>query len=53
MDIKLEDCTLIRSEEYMGLENPVFIGQTRPDSSGSYYMVFESSGIHYKIKHQL
>lgn len=38
---------------YMTLVNPIFKRQTTPNSSGVYWIVFESEGILYKFKHNL
>jgi len=53
MSIKLEDCKLISSLEYMDLIEPIFEAQTRVDEEGYYYMVFSSQGILYKIHNKL
>lgn len=49
----LEDCTEITSAQYMELDNPQFVGQTGVGHSGTYWMVFESEGVNYKILHKL
>jgi hypothetical protein len=43
----------ITSSQYMELENPIFIGQTRLDENNQYWMVFENNGIMYKISNQI
>ena len=53
MRIKLEDCKLITSLEYLDLVNPQFVGQTRANKEGDYHMVFLSEDVYYSIKHNL
>lgn len=48
MNIKLEDCQLISASEYLKLEQPEFIGQTRLSKDNTYYMVWRSNGKLYK-----
>ncbi len=43
----------ITSAQYMELENPVFVGQTRLNKDDQYWMVFEDNGKTYKILHTL
>ena len=38
---------LITNEEYLLLESPQFIGQTRPDKNGNYQIHWESKGVNY------
>lgn len=45
---ELEDCILITGKEYLSLESPEFIGQTRLDENCMYYMVWKSDNILYK-----
>lgn len=52
-NIKLEDCKLISSNDYLSLKNPEFKGQTKLDENNMYFMVFESEGIFYKIHNKL
>jgi len=49
----LDDCTSITSEQYMELDKPQFVGQTKVAIGGTYWMVFESEGVNYKILHKL
>jgi hypothetical protein len=49
----LDDCTEITSAQYMELDKPQFLGQTRVGYGGTYWMVFESGGTNYKILHKL
>lgn len=51
--VKLEECKLITSEEYLLLKNPQFRGQTRVDENGMYYMIWESEGILYKTHNKI
>ena len=53
MSIKLEDCKEITGEEYMELKQPVFKAQTRVQEDNTYWMVFEDSGVLYKIHGKL
>jgi len=53
MEIKLEDCKLITSSEYLLLENPIFKGQTRLNENNQYYMIWESNGVLYKTLNTL
>ena len=53
MTIKLEDCKLITTKEYIDLTNPEFKGQTSLDDNCMYYMIFESNGILYKTHNKL
>jgi hypothetical protein len=53
MNIKLEDCILITNEEYSELDSPKFAGQTRVDTEGWYYMVWECQGKYYKTHNKL
>ena len=46
--IKLSDCTLITGAEYMKLEDPEFMGQTRMNAECQYYMVWKCEGVLYK-----
>lgn len=48
MSIKLEDCKLISNMGYLDLVDPLFVGQTRADNNGQYYMVWLSKGVLYK-----
>ena len=48
MEIKLENCKLITSEEYIDLVNPIFKGQTKLNDRNMYYMIWESDGVLYK-----
>ena len=50
---KLEDCTEIESIKYLDLKDPKFVAQTRANENKEYWMVFESEGTNYKIKHKL
>jgi hypothetical protein len=49
----LNECKLITAGEYLGLNSPEFIGQTRADNNGTYYMVWKENGILYKTCNQL
>lgn len=51
--MKLQDCIEITSAEYINLQNPVFIGQTKLDHNNMYWMVFEDNNIMYKIHNTL
>lgn len=53
IDVKLSDCKLITSTEYCELENPEFVGQTKVDSEGMYYMVWKCGDIFYKTHNEL
>lgn len=53
MNVQLEECKLITSSEYAELDNPEFIGQTRPSEDGMYYMVWKSNNILYKTHNNL
>jgi hypothetical protein len=46
----LTDYTLITPKEYLNLIDPEFIGQTRIDNNGVYYMCWKSNGLFYKTK---
>ena len=39
---EIESAVLITSAEYLNLESPEFIGQTRPNNSGEYRMYWKS-----------
>ena len=52
-NIKLEDCKQITSEQYLELIDPKFKAQSRVDSNGYYWMVFESNGILYSIHNRI
>ncbi len=49
----LKECKLITANEYLRLNSPEFIGQTRPDNKGTYYMVWKENGILYKTCNQI
>lgn len=49
----LEKCQLITNEEYCMLNNPKFVGQTKINNNGVYYMVWEIDGKYYKTKNIL
>jgi len=51
--MKLEKAKEITPQEYMNLANPIFKGQTRPDSNNKYWMLFEDNGVLYKIHNTL
>lgn len=51
--VNLNECTLITSEEYINLIDPVFVGQTRLDDNKMYWMVFQVGNVYYKIHNQL
>ena len=53
MNISLDDCLEITSEQYMDLINPIWKGQTKLDKDNMYWMVFESNNILYKIHNKL
>jgi hypothetical protein len=53
MSVNLDQCTLITSEEYINLNDPIFVGQTRLDDNNMYYMVFQVGDVLYKIHNQL
>lgn len=53
MEISLNECVEITPQEYMGLTNPVFIGQSSLDISKMYWMVFKVENVFYKIHNQL
>jgi len=53
MEDILDLCKEITSDEYVELKNPTFLAQTRADESGTYWMVFESEGIYYKVQDNL
>ena len=43
----------IAVEEYINLVDPIFIGQSRLDDEGYYWMVFKSNDVLYKIHNSL
>jgi hypothetical protein len=49
----LFDCVKITNLEYLSLVNPQFVGQTRANHKGEYYMVWLSEGVHYSTFNQL
>ena len=53
MNIELEDCILITSEQYLDLKNPKFMGQTRIDENKMYYMIWEDNDVLYKTYNKL
>ena len=53
MSVKLENCKLITSQEYLALDNPQFRGQTKLDKDDNYYMCWEVNNTMYKTKHNL
>lgn len=48
--MKLSDCKLITSKEYLELKDPEFVGQTTIDKYGVYYMVWRVNGVLYKTR---
>jgi len=53
MKIDINSCTEITSAQYMTLNSPEFIAQTRMNTSGEYWMIFKNESVLYKIKHTL
>ena len=51
--MKLSEFKLITSAQYMELDNPIFIGQTRLNENNDYYMCWECNGVKYKTKQNL
>jgi hypothetical protein len=51
--ITLDEAELISGEQYLKLESPEFIGQTRMDKDNRYYMVWKSEGLLYKTLNKL
>lgn len=51
--MKLSDTIEKPIEFYSTLENPQFVGQSKVNSEGYYYMVFEEKGVYYSFKHKL
>lgn len=51
--VKLEECVEITTTQYVELKDPQFIGQTRVNADGDYWMVSEDNNITYKVKHNL
>lgn len=49
MEDLLSSAKEIDSVQYLDLKNPIFIGQSRPDSNNMYWVVYEDNGIMYKI----
>ena len=46
--------TVIPSSQYVELDNPVFIGQSKVNPlTGHYSMLFENNGIYYKTNNKL
>lgn len=52
-NIKLDECKHLENSEYIKLKDPDFVGQTRADSEGNYWMVFNSEGVNYKFLHNI
>ena len=52
-NIKLEDCKQITPKQYLELIDPEFKAQSRVDSNGYFWMIFESKGILYSIHNKL
>jgi hypothetical protein len=52
--VKLEDYKLITSAEYLLLEHPIFVGQTRVNGeTKQYYICWEDDGKLYKTLNTL
>lgn len=45
----LEIAEEITNSQYMSLLNPIFVGQTKLDKDGNYWMVFMDNNKYYKI----
>ena len=52
-NLDLKNCKLITNEQYLLLDNPTFVGQTKVDNNLMYYMVFEHNGVYYKTYNML
>jgi len=52
-NINLDSCKLITGAEYCKLNEPIFMGQTRADKHGMYYMVWFADKVLYKTKNYL
>lgn len=52
-EIKLKDCKKISAEEYLELKDPKFMGQTKVDENGMYWMCWESEGVLYKTHNKI
>lgn len=53
MNNLLEQAKEITSLQYMDLENPIFVGQTRLDKNDKYWIVFKDNDVLYKIHNTL
>jgi hypothetical protein len=51
--INPDNYKLINPEEYLNLKFPNFIGQSRPNNEGIYYMFWEDEGILYKTQNKI
>ena len=50
MEETLENATEITCTQYVDLVNPKFIGQTRVNSNGTYWVLVKESNVLYKIQ---
>ena len=48
-----ENPQTISTSQYMDLDSPEFIGQSRVNMLGEYIMIFKSNGRYYKINNKL
>lgn len=51
--VENQSIVVLKPHEYIKLKNPQFVGQTRVDENGNYYMFFEDDNITYRVDNNI